>query len=224
MVHCIFAMMDAWTIPIRDKGRSLLVYYLCLVCLYLSARFTKVWSTTPVCQLWTDCTTRKVIWLSATSNIAGFGAKLMLPFFMGYPYSLLRSAFISRPKEPLTHKDLMWGPFYAFLPRQSMAQRHSEWRGESLSYRKSSCRSSSGGNQGPSLANCSSFDSWMLETIPEQQDTTNDDLCAVATAASSSLENPEMPEECDLNREASRATPIDFDNPFDSEIRSKGQL
>jgi len=127
-LHSTFALMDAWTISIRSKAIILCLYDLSAAGAYVYFRWLHAWSSLTICPLYNKCQTTQQTFIYAMGNIVFFSAKLTIPYLMGYPYALLSCGYVSRPKDPITSKDLYGWPLDMFLPRQSVAQRSSEWR------------------------------------------------------------------------------------------------
>jgi len=199
-VHCVFALMDAWTVSIRAKACTLLVYDFCVIWLYVNSRWNVQWSEVPVDILWTARTTRKVIFLTAMSNIAVFGFKLLLPYICGYPCALLRSAFIGRVREPLMPDDMHSWPWNNIFPKQSVVQCQSEWTGTQAVARFSSVLSSTS-------VGCR-FESQVADVT-----TTRHGVCSMNVASQTEHESVIEYDVGEL--QLSRPTPIQFENPFD---------
>jgi len=208
-VHCVFALMDAWTVSVRAKACTLLVYDFSVIWLYVNSRWNVQWSEVPVDILWTARTTRKVIFLSAMSNIAVFGFKLLLPYICGYPFALLRSAFIGRVREPLMPDDMHSWPWNNIFPKQSVVQCQSEWTGTQAVARFSSVLSSTS-------VGCR-FESQVADVT-----TTRHGVCSMNVA--SQTEHESVIEYDVEERQLSRPTPIQFENPFDYDAHQTKSL
>jgi len=127
LAHSMCALMDAWVISIRMKAVILFLYDLSVAAVYVHYRWRYQWSHLTICPLYNNCQAIQDTFVYAMGNIVFFSAKLTIPYIMGYPYALLRCYYVSRPKDPVTSADLYGWPLDMFLPRQSIAQRSSEW-------------------------------------------------------------------------------------------------
>jgi len=96
-IDSIVANLDALDVPQEIK----LLIAICFSCLlgfsYFDHRFLRDWSDTQVCVWDTGamCLSVKTLNLVALSNELLFTMKLVIAFFLGYPYAVLRASFVT---------------------------------------------------------------------------------------------------------------------------------
>jgi len=180
LLHGCFAMMDAWMISISAKAILLLLYLGTACSLYIKYRWYHEWSTNiDVCFLWSACTSPKVVVLTSLANIVIFGLKLLLPYMIGYPYSVVKCFFMSVPDAPLTSKEMYSFPLKHIMPRQSVL------------YFKPNCSEFHESCLDPTSAS-----SWRItkfeasDVAPPSREMSEDSGCALPRATPINFDNP----------------------------------